>query len=209
MMWRYISRRAAWGEGEEEGNKKNALVAARAEECVRACHYGDDRPESAGKVDSSNMAVRWLATRHDENAIAHDDGRTRVARNYALCWHAYAREIDERAWRRRDCQELVGPTRVFRKTWRKQHSGAHRDAMATSSCRVHALLCHGGGERARPRLTLPFIYITRLLTRAQLAFSRDPSRVSAPNRWRRLDAKKYINQVNICRVSSSYAGRIT
>lgn len=97
MMWRYISRRAAWGEGEEEGNKKNPLVAARAEECVRACHYGDDRPESAGKVDSSNMAVRWLATRHDENAIAHDDGRTRVARNYALCWHEYARAIDERA----------------------------------------------------------------------------------------------------------------
>lgn len=103
------------------------------------------------------------------------------------------------------------PTRVFRETWRK-HPGARRDVMATSSCRVHALLSwrRAASERARARaLELPFIYITRLLTRAQLAFSRDPSRVSASYRWRRLDAKKYINQVNICRVSSSYAGRIT
>lgn len=78
---------------------------------------------------------------------------------------------------------------------RRKHPG--RDAMATSSCRVHAPL----SWRARAR-ALPFIYITRLLTRAQLAFSRDPSvRVSAPDRWRRLDAKKYINRVNICRVT--------
>lgn len=47
----------------------------------------------------------------------------------------------------------------------------------------------------RARLAV-FIYITRP-TRAQHAFSCDEVR------WRRLDTKKYINRVNICRVNSS------
>lgn len=95
--------------------------------------------------------------------------------------------------------------RPTRKREREKESGIpapRRDAQwRRPGCRVHALR---SWRRARTHARRPrrFIYITRpLRTRAQHTFSRDE------DRWRRLDVKKYINRVNICRINSSRISR--
>lgn len=152
MMWRYISRRLGWEEDGGGGGGTKKSSRGRARERVRTCV--SLRWRSTGISRQSGLVQHGGAVISDAswwNAIAHDDALTRVTRNYALMLTCVRVERVRRASPTSRLSGACQATRVFRKTWRKQHSGAHRDAMATSSCRVHALPCHGGGERARAR----------------------------------------------------------
>lgn len=115
------------------------------------------------------------------------------------CARARAHTHIERVGMRRDARSTTELTSRRREV--VPAGAAERRPGATPRCNGDV---HPGCRVHAPRLwrsvraRASFIYITRpLSTRAQHAFSRDE------HRWRRLDAKKYINRVNICRVNSS------
>lgn len=140
--------------------KKSVCGPVRAK--LRAC-YSAGRPESAGEVDSSKMAIAMIS-----------DGVTKRDHVHKSISPVFALPPQTRR-ARLTCRRPTAPRklpagsgRVFRDAVEASRRGARSGVMATSSCRVLASLM---ATRA-----LSFIYITRLPTRARNSLLR-PSRL--------------------------------
>lgn len=157
--------------------RKNSFALAAREACARACRLAADQPAKWTRP-------RWR--RGDWRRVTKCD----PVRTVVIRARASARRIASHAWKR-------GATRDGRRvdvaTRRRGVPALRRTAQwRRPDCRVHA---PRSWRRAR---ALPFHLHNAAAGDARATcFSRDE------DRWRRLDAKKYINRVNICRVNSS------
>lgn len=160
------------------------------------------RAKRARACHSADQPAKWTRPRWRRGDWRRVTERDPVRTAAAAAIHGLARARVRRT-RGNEARRAIDGESTSRRGGEASRRPSCRAARCNGDVQVAACtrLVHGG-TRARASAPLRFIYITRPLpTRAQHAFSRDE------DRWRRLDAKKYINRVNICCVNSSCVSR--